>query len=308
MVPCVDRKMIKSVPLFVALFWLLPLFVFAQRWTGAFSNDWNEPSNWEEGRIPHARSEVVIDSTFSPPFYPQLSSSVSVAGLSMKVGSSLDVNGKNITVLGPLDIEGASLMNSAKESTGALRRESSLASVTIQNSEIGVKTEFTVFAANAIERHIVLGGCNILDTMHVKVYGLNGYENYAALWIGYLSPSHPKSNHYAASLLLESINTVNSERGGMVYLEHHTRGEILFGQPTTVVMGSTNGDRKNYFGPSIPQGDKGIQDPILLETKDFTLVEKEEEPLDKSQLLRSIWTRGAMQNDAKEYPNLIIIE
>jgi hypothetical protein len=63
-------------------------------WTGNNSSDWNDPDNWSPASVPGACDRVYIPSgAFN---YPLANTSISIGGLIMEGGSSLDMAGYNL--------------------------------------------------------------------------------------------------------------------------------------------------------------------------------------------------------------------
>jgi hypothetical protein len=67
-----------------------------RNWTGAVSTDWNVGANWTGGVVPATTDSVVIPT--GVPRYPVLTSSVSVGGVTVADGATLDVAGFTLTV------------------------------------------------------------------------------------------------------------------------------------------------------------------------------------------------------------------
>ncbi len=95
--------------IFVILFFAAAMSLQAQTWNGSVSSDWNNPANWTGG-IPVPGSGVTIPASGSITNWPKLpagTSDVIFNWFTMESGSSLDVNGRHITVTGVLDMGGA---------------------------------------------------------------------------------------------------------------------------------------------------------------------------------------------------------
>jgi len=92
-------------------------------WTGTVSTDWNNPSNWNLGIVPAAGDTVIIANGAGITFQPMLTSSVSVGNLTIDSGSTLTLNGKNLTVttafsnLGNVILEGNETLTLTMDST-----------------------------------------------------------------------------------------------------------------------------------------------------------------------------------------------
>ena len=71
-------------------------FVSAQTWTGTTNTSWDTPSNWSSGTVPTAASNITIPASLTN--YPVLQTDVTINGILMAAGSSLDFNGKKLTV------------------------------------------------------------------------------------------------------------------------------------------------------------------------------------------------------------------
>jgi hypothetical protein len=61
-------------------------------WTGCSGNNqWNDPLNWNQNRIPLASDSVIIPGIISGPLYPTLSGSIQVHTLVVEEGSTLEL-------------------------------------------------------------------------------------------------------------------------------------------------------------------------------------------------------------------------
>ena len=67
-------------------------------WTGAVSTDWNNPANWNLGLVPIAGDTAIIPNGGSITYQPVLTSPVTVGTLTINSGSTLTLNGNNLTV------------------------------------------------------------------------------------------------------------------------------------------------------------------------------------------------------------------
>ncbi len=88
--------------------------VFAQTWTGTTNTSWDVPTNWNSGTVPTTSSNITIPASLTN--YPVLHTNVTINGITMVPGSSLDFNGKKLSVITNSgvynDISGAILNNS----------------------------------------------------------------------------------------------------------------------------------------------------------------------------------------------------
>jgi Secretion system C-terminal sorting domain len=93
---------------------VIPTFA-SMTWNGSLSTDWNVPDNWTPFGVPTAITNITIPSSLAN--YPKMTGDSTVNGINMIPGSSLDFNGKKLTVNTVAghynDISGATLSNSA---------------------------------------------------------------------------------------------------------------------------------------------------------------------------------------------------
>jgi hypothetical protein len=84
-------------------------------WNGSLSTTWNVPDNWTPYGVPTAITNVTIPTALTN--YPKMTGDSTVNGINMTAGSSIDFNGKKLTVnrLTPFfnSIVGATLNNTA---------------------------------------------------------------------------------------------------------------------------------------------------------------------------------------------------
>lgn len=293
-------KRYKKYLLFTALLCLSTTWMFGQRWTGTQSDDWHHPGNWEQGALPFALSEVVIDTAGQPRFFPRISAPASVASLQMGPGTSLTFDGHVLTVLGRIDITDALLLHKG-ETAGRFRREASMEPVSIQGTQIDVPTELTVYAADSQSRYILIGGCTIEKEMTLQAYGLNDNQEKAGVWLGYVRPAQSRSNRYRAPLHLLSVNTETATTGGLIYLEHHAPDSLTFEGPVRLVLGSSSGWSDTYRSPlaanDLIEGHAHFPGGLIMQKKDFTRQEMDPE----------VWEALKRQMWIKEQSNLLII-
>ncbi|MBL8980166.1 MAG: hypothetical protein JNM53_17270, partial [Gemmatimonadetes bacterium] len=74
-------------------------------WTGASSTDWGTAGNWSPAQVPISTSDVVIPA--GTPNDPTLTSSVTVANLTVQTGAVLSLGDIQLTVTGALDASGS---------------------------------------------------------------------------------------------------------------------------------------------------------------------------------------------------------
>ncbi len=74
-------------------------------WTGASSSGWALPANWDAGRAPISTDVIVVPG--GSPHNPALSSSETVAQLTIAQGASVSLNGFDLAVTGALAVNGA---------------------------------------------------------------------------------------------------------------------------------------------------------------------------------------------------------
>ncbi|GAB3420551.1 autotransporter outer membrane beta-barrel domain-containing protein [Niabella aquatica] len=89
--------------LFAAFFFAAAMNLQAQTWNGSASSDWNDPANWTGG-VPASGSSVTIPAAGSITNWPKLNADITLNWLTMESGSSLDVNGRQLTVTGVLGL------------------------------------------------------------------------------------------------------------------------------------------------------------------------------------------------------------
>jgi hypothetical protein len=289
----------------------LPHTLFSQKWKGVLSGDWNDPNNWEGGLLPSSLSTAVIEIEDGSAYPPHLEANVSIGSLVMGENTSINFNGFILTVLGKLEINKAKLANGRLGDLGLLRRESSMEAIWIQNSIIDVPIDLNIYAADAKERFIILGGCDFQRTLNLSATGLNGFHSQAKILLGYSAPYSAYSNIYRGKIYIESINTESSERGGQIYLEHHNKDFTHFDVPVQIVLGSSTGESDAYHGPlAFDPGrplDAVYKSGFECEQRDFTHIEEESEPLSREDLLRSIWTRGDLKSSGEKKDDDVIL-
>lgn len=79
------------------------------QWIGAVDSNWNNAGNWDNG-VPIGSSQAIIGSAG---FSPAISSAISIQGLDIEVGATLNVNSGSLTVTTNLNNEGALHINGA---------------------------------------------------------------------------------------------------------------------------------------------------------------------------------------------------
>ena len=67
------------------------------RWTGLISEVWENPANWEKGKIPMSFSRVIIPST--APHFPKVAASTTINSLELKPGSSVTIKNGIVLVM-----------------------------------------------------------------------------------------------------------------------------------------------------------------------------------------------------------------
>ena len=72
-------------------------------WTGAINNQWDLPANWNLNRIPTPSDHVLVNTCVT---CPALSNSVTIAGLKLNNGSSLNLQNNSIAVTGTSYLDG----------------------------------------------------------------------------------------------------------------------------------------------------------------------------------------------------------
>ncbi len=80
-------------------------------WVGETSTDWDDPANWSPVGVPVVCDTVLIpEATFGRvSFYPVVNSNITISGLIMEDGSSLDMDGYNLTCNDTLYITNTSI-------------------------------------------------------------------------------------------------------------------------------------------------------------------------------------------------------
>jgi hypothetical protein len=82
-------------------------------WHGIRSSDWSEAGNWHPAGVPSASQNAFICA--AAPHQPVISSSISVANLSIPRNSVITVGGRHLNVGGNLEVEGTLRMRSAAD-------------------------------------------------------------------------------------------------------------------------------------------------------------------------------------------------
>ncbi|WP_462252133.1 T9SS type A sorting domain-containing protein [Ferruginibacter sp.] len=72
-------------------------FLKAQTWTGASGSNWNSTSNWNPMVVPASNDIAIIPGGLGN--YPVLLNNITVRSINMQAGSSIDVNGFNVTII-----------------------------------------------------------------------------------------------------------------------------------------------------------------------------------------------------------------
>ncbi|MCP3681749.1 MAG: DUF11 domain-containing protein [bacterium] len=72
-------------------------------WDGSESTDWNEPKNWDLGFVPIAGDSATVPNVANQ---PELTVAASLANLTMEAGTTLGLNGFDLTLTGTLSNEG----------------------------------------------------------------------------------------------------------------------------------------------------------------------------------------------------------
>ena len=72
-------------------------FLKAQTWTGASGTNWNSASNWNPMVVPASNDIAIIPGGLGN--YPVLLGNITVRSINMQAGSSIDVNGFNVTII-----------------------------------------------------------------------------------------------------------------------------------------------------------------------------------------------------------------
>lgn len=67
------------------------------RWNGSVSEEWENPANWDNGKLPTSYSRVIIPST--APHFPKLAASTAINSLELKPGSSVTLNNGILLVI-----------------------------------------------------------------------------------------------------------------------------------------------------------------------------------------------------------------
>lgn len=81
------------------LFFIFSFSIAQSTWIGLFSNDWNDPANWLPVGVPGAADDVAISgiAVLNQPVLPA-ASVISIKGLSITGGASLNLNGSTLVV------------------------------------------------------------------------------------------------------------------------------------------------------------------------------------------------------------------
>ncbi|MCP9764442.1 beta strand repeat-containing protein [Lacihabitans soyangensis] len=82
--------------IYCLLLFTIQLSTFAQTWTGALSTSWDVSGNWNPNVVPTTGSNVTIPAALSN--YPVLQTDVTINGITMVPGSSIDFNGKKLSI------------------------------------------------------------------------------------------------------------------------------------------------------------------------------------------------------------------
>jgi len=82
--------------------------MFCPIWTGSTSTAWSNAGNWKNGLVPDSASiaQVPPDSLIASPNMPVASGNISLTGLKVGFGSTLDLNGFTANVYGNVDAIG----------------------------------------------------------------------------------------------------------------------------------------------------------------------------------------------------------
>ena len=206
-------------------------FVYAQTWTGTTNTSWDTPSNWSSGTIPNAASNITIPASLTN--YPVLQTDVTINGIVMAAGSSLDFNGKKLTVSTNSgfynNISGATLNNSLTRTDIVLEI----------NTGTGGYT--TTFNSNTINDNITLNlsNSNSFDegtSSPKSIYNGNTIFNIAGS-MNFIYSQSVKSENNGNLTFNRSVagNTTLFNSGGIV------TGNFSYNNPTsgTSVLGNT---------------------------------------------------------------------
>lgn len=93
----------------ITLFFATAITLQAQTWNGSVDSDWNKTANWSSpSAVPGPTSSVLIPAAGSITNWPKLpgDADITLNWLIMESGSQLDVNGRQLTVTGVLNMGG----------------------------------------------------------------------------------------------------------------------------------------------------------------------------------------------------------
>lgn len=79
----------------------------SKTWTGSVSADWNDAANWLPNGVPQPCDTVIISGGINQS--PLLTTSVTISGITLQPGATMEMNGFTLTVLGNTDINNASI-------------------------------------------------------------------------------------------------------------------------------------------------------------------------------------------------------
>jgi hypothetical protein len=187
----------------------------AQTWTGATSSNWNTSTNWSTGVVPTATSNVTIPSSLT--IYPLLQADVTVNGIIMAPGSSLDFNGKKLTV--------ATLSGFYNDITGATLNNTLINTDIVLEINTGTGGYNSTFNSNTINDNITLNLSNSNSFYEGTVAPKNIYNGNTTFNI-----SGTMSFQYAFS--------VKSETNGNLIINRTTAGNTNIFNGGGIVTGN----------------------------------------------------------------------
>lgn len=149
----------------------------AQTWTGNVNNVFHLAANWDNNSIPNASSNVIIPAAGTVTNWPRLTFDMEVGSLTMGAGSSLDVNGRVIT----LNTTGLNLIGGA------------ITPITISNSNAGTDIYIQGDAGTWQVGNTVFND-NVIYQINVTVPFTDGYSTAATVYNGNVTYNMSSTN------------------------------------------------------------------------------------------------------------------
>ena len=184
-------------------------------WNGINSDDWNDAGNWTPSGVPTYCTKVTIPS--ATPNSPLAAGNISIGGLIMENGSSLDMNNFELQVTRTFNLENASLLYASHIIVTRAYAPGIQSSTLVGDFTLQDYGGFTEIIGNYFNGNTILsdstGRTESSSTFFNNFYGDLTFTNNSNYGNNYLSNASPSHDYVQGNLTVYNNSTANISVG-----------------------------------------------------------------------------------------------